>query len=321
KYTSGSPSLFTAYAYYPSTTNTNNNTDGIFYSSIRWGYGTHSELALDQDWASVGTHEVGHWINLRHTFENGCSFPGDYVDDTPPTTGGTIELAGCLNNDQSCSVSTNGENYMDYNHDCKKMFTQGQVDRMTAALSLPSRIMLWSQSNLQATGCALPPVSFVGLNATYCTTDTVVTLTGTPAGGTFSGTGITGNQFDPSGAGIGSHTITYSFTYPGGNTDSISLSVDVSVCTGIKEGHIISGLQVFPNPNSGLFMIEFNRTEIVNTELKITDILGQVVYRENLTHSSGKYKKQISLNKYRAGVYCLQLVTEQGVLTKKVIIE
>jgi len=63
KYTSGAPSAFTAYAYYPSTSNTNN-TDGIFYSSIRWGYGDHSELEEGDDWASVCTHEAGHWLNL-----------------------------------------------------------------------------------------------------------------------------------------------------------------------------------------------------------------------------------------------------------------
>ena len=159
KYTGGAPSLFTAYAYYPSTSGSNNDQGGIFYSSIRWGYGSHSELSPGQDWASVGTHELGHWLNLRHTFENGCFFPGDYVDDTPPTEGGAIQLSGCNNNDSTCSVSSNGENYMDYNHDCKKMFTQGQVDRMTAALSLPSRITLWSPSNLTATGCAPPTVS------------------------------------------------------------------------------------------------------------------------------------------------------------------
>lgn len=124
KYTGGVPSLFTAYAYFPSTSGANSNTGGIFYSSIRWGYGSHSELSPGQDWASVGTHEAGHWLNLHHTFNNGCNSPGDYVNDTPPTLGGAIELSGCTNNDLSCSVSSNGENYMDYNHDCKKMFTQ-----------------------------------------------------------------------------------------------------------------------------------------------------------------------------------------------------
>ena len=161
KYTGGAPSLFTAYAYYPSTSGSNNNSGGIFYSSIRWGYGTHSELDPGQEWASVGTHEMGHWLNLRHTFENGCNVPGDFVDDTPYTTGSGIELMGCNNNDFSCAEATNGENYMDYNHDCKKMFTQGQVDRMTAALNLPSRFTLWSEENLIETGCS-EPISSTG---------------------------------------------------------------------------------------------------------------------------------------------------------------
>ena len=172
KYTNGGPSLFTAFAYYPSTFNSDINQDGIFYSSIRWGYGTHSELAPGQEWASVVTHEVGHWLDLRHTFENGCSFIGDFVDDTPPTTGGTIELSGCNNYDFSCGVHTNGENYMDYNHDCKKMFTQGQVDRMLAALHLPSRAPLWSEANLIATGCK--PAPSVGIEETKGRFNTLV---------------------------------------------------------------------------------------------------------------------------------------------------
>jgi len=159
KYVFGEPSNFTAYAFLPSLTNTQANRDGVFYSSIRWGYGEHSELTDGQDWASVATHEVGHWLNLQHTFRDGCDAQNDFVDDTPPTLGGTIELSGCNNNDFSCGVATNGSNFMDYNHDCKKMFTQGQVDRMLAALHLPSRIKLWSPENLAETGCAPTPTN------------------------------------------------------------------------------------------------------------------------------------------------------------------
>lgn len=152
KYTKGAPSQTTAYAFYPSITNTENNGDGIIYSSVRWGYGNQSELEEDDDWASIITHEVGHWLNLFHIFHNGCSESGDFVDDTPPAISSGIQLSGCDNNDFSCGEPTNGENFMDYNHRCKKMFTRGQVERMTAALYLPSRINLWSEPNLIETG-------------------------------------------------------------------------------------------------------------------------------------------------------------------------
>jgi len=59
--------------------------------------------------------------------------------------------------------------------------------------------------NLQTT-----PVSFTGLSAVYCSNALPATLTGIPAGGLFIGPGISGNIFDPSAAGAGTHTIKYS---------------------------------------------------------------------------------------------------------------
>jgi gliding motility-associated-like protein len=54
-----------------------------------------------------------------------------------------------------------------------------------------------------------------------------ITLTGNPSGGTFSGTGITGNQFDPTALDTGSYTIIYTFTDSNscGSSDTIILKV------------------------------------------------------------------------------------------------
>ena len=58
-----------------------------------------------------------------------------------------------------------------------------------------------------------PVISFSGLDSMYCIDDAPAVLTGVPAGGTFTGTGIVaGNTFDPSDAGVGGpYTITYTF--------------------------------------------------------------------------------------------------------------
>src|SRR5690554_2304309 len=72
-----------------------------------------------------------------------------------------------------------------------------------------------------------PDASFTGLNATYCENGLSTTLTPAVPGGLFSGPGISGNTFDPSVAGNGSHTITYQLTV-GGCTSTSTQNVDVS---------------------------------------------------------------------------------------------
>ncbi|MCB9190679.1 MAG: HYR domain-containing protein [Flavobacteriales bacterium] len=75
----------------------------------------------------------------------------------------------------------------------------------------------------------LPTVSFSGLAASYCIDQTTpVPLTGSPAGGTFSGLGISGNSFVPSVAGVGTIFITYTYTDGNGCTNSETQTVDVN---------------------------------------------------------------------------------------------
>ncbi len=59
---------------------------------------------------------------------------------------------------------------------------------------------------------ATTAVTYTGLDTVYCENDMASTLVGAPVGGIFSGTGIVGNDFDPAVAGMGVHTITYTFT-------------------------------------------------------------------------------------------------------------
>src|SRR5206468_47139 len=76
---------------------------------------------------------------------------------------------------------------------------------------------------------ALPIVNFSGLPASICVNAGAVTLTGSPVGGTFSGTGITDNTFTPSTAGVGGpYTITYSYTDGNGCSNSTIKTVTVN---------------------------------------------------------------------------------------------
>lgn len=73
----------------------------------------------------------------------------------------------------------------------------------------------------------LPTVSFSGLSNFYCLNASPSTLVGNPGGGVFSGSGIVNDQFIPSLADTGSHTVLYTFTSIAGCTNSASLNTSV----------------------------------------------------------------------------------------------
>ncbi|WP_191858612.1 zinc metalloprotease [Hanstruepera ponticola] len=79
----------------------------------------------------TGTHEVGHWLNLRHIWGDGNCRRDDFVADTPtsdaPNYGcPSYPTVNCRSNDMTM-------NYMDYVYDdCMYMFTNGQNTRMRA---------------------------------------------------------------------------------------------------------------------------------------------------------------------------------------------
>ncbi len=87
----------------------------------------------------TATHEVGHWLNLRHIWGD-ATCGNDLVADTPTQESDNGACPTFPHRPNSCSTTNaNGDmfsNYMDYvNDNCMNIFTAGQVTRMRAALN------------------------------------------------------------------------------------------------------------------------------------------------------------------------------------------
>ena len=162
----------------------------------------------------------------------------------------------------------------------------------------------------------LPSVSFALTNSLVCVSDPAIILNGTPSGGLFSGTGVTGNTFDPSVAGAGTYTIMYSYTDGNSCSNSDNKTITVDLCTGIKELSS-NTFAIYPNPTNSTFNIDFNTTITNAIEIEIFDAIGKLV----LTQTTFNNHNVISLDHFAKGIYNVRLKSNGSYSTIRVIKE
>ena len=126
------PGDYLGYAYYPDSFDESDTRHGVvvLHSSFPGGSATNYNLG------DTGTHEVGHYLGLAHTFEGGCTEPGDFVADTAPEASPAF---GCPVGRDTCAGGGVDPifNFMDYTDDaCMNTFTSGQDVRMKEITAL-----------------------------------------------------------------------------------------------------------------------------------------------------------------------------------------
>lgn len=233
------------FATFPEELATSPNLDGVV---IRYeAFGTKGTAGAGEFESNTGgrtgTHEVGHWLNLRHIWgDDKCG--DDFVSDTEQAEEANY---GCptfpYKPSNSCGTGSNGEmfmNYMDYVDDkCMNMFTIGQSQRMTAALTGPRAGLLTSK------GCQTP------------------------------------------------------------------LSVE--------HNDIANDINVYPNPNNGMFTIHMSEATPKDIILKVQNVFGNVV-KEIRTNSNTTIQVN-AINEFQPGTYFVRIDSgDNSIITKKIFI-
>jgi len=136
---------------------------------------------------------------------------------------------------------------------------------------------------------------------------------GLPEGGEYSGPGVTDGMFDPEAAGLGTHTITYTYVSDDGCENSAEETLYVDACTGIDE-ITEDAVQVYPNPANDIVHIS---SESNMVSVSIYNYTGQLMESLKLNESS----YQINTSSFPTGVYSIKIETEDNIITKQLIIK
>jgi hypothetical protein len=222
-----------------------------------------------------------------------------------PTNGGTTPAYQWKVN--GGNVGTNSPTYT------TSILTNGQI--VTCVLTSNAPCMITPTATSNAITMTINPIP-----ATPTITRVGLQLTSSSA---------TGNQWYLNGSPIpGATNQVYNVTQNGSYTvivtingcPSLPSAPVVIIDVGIYAYNNTYGLTIYPNPNEGIFKVNFKVGTKTNFKIEISDVLGNIVYTENLLDFSGDYTKNINLSAFGKGVYTLGLINAKNKTYKKVIV-
>ncbi|QQS31222.1 MAG: PDZ domain-containing protein [Sphingobacteriales bacterium] len=103
--------------------------------------------------------------------------------------------------------------------------------------------------------------------------------------------------------------------------DKIANNSDAKTITNQPEALGINNLSLFPNPNQGQFTLSFDAASNQPTSVRISDLSGREIYREDITNIEGNYTKELDISSNSEGIYFLQIVQGDKILVKKLLLQ
>jgi hypothetical protein len=174
-----------------------------------------------------------------------------------------------------------------------------------------------TSSTVTLTVNALPTVTATAVTSRICISDTLVPLTGTPSGGSWSGLGTSGFNFIPAATGIGTFPITYSFASTAGCTNTSTINIKVEDCGERIRRLIDNGVLVYPNPNNGRFNIRVNSTLYNYLGMKVYNTAGETVWTQYFNSLVYARVVPVNLSRLPNGTYIVKIFYDDGIRTSE----
>ncbi len=167
----------------------------------------------------------------------------------------------------------------------------------------------------------LPTVTLAPFANVSITTPPFTLTGGAPNGGAYSGPGVSGNTFSPAVAGLGTHTITYTYTDLNLCENFADNTITVTEITGISGNSYNGAINVMPNPNNGFFRVTIFIPETTTVDLKVFNSLNELVYESKDVVVNNDYSQDIELKNVARGIYYLQVTGKDLHQVKKIIVQ
>ncbi|MDX1650956.1 MAG: T9SS type A sorting domain-containing protein [Brumimicrobium sp.] len=279
-------------------------------NTYSWNNGVTQGVSFNQNIGTVTYTVIG-------TDANGCE-NADVVDVTVhenPTLNVMQDTAICLGSSITLTANESiGTVSWDNSVQDGVAFTPSTTQTYTVTADNNG---CTTSDNVTVTVNPLPTVT-LGLDQTVCIYDGPVTLQGSPAGGIYSGTGVTANQFDPGTAGLGSHDVTYTYEDNNGCEGSDMMTFTVDQCASLESSALLEQITIMPNPATDyLELVLSGNGELLSASIISAE--GKIIAENSPKLNANSVRFEV--DNIAPGTYFVKVNTSKGQVTKKIIIQ
>ncbi|MBL7921340.1 MAG: T9SS type A sorting domain-containing protein [Bacteroidia bacterium] len=167
---------------------------------------------------------------------------------------------------------------------------------------------------------SLPTINATPNNSVICVGQTVILN----ATGATSYTWMPGNSTGSSVSYTPASTAVYTVTGTGANgcKNMTSVTVNVSICTGINELANISGFSLFPNPTNGILTLKLTTGQALSGSIEVMDASGKIILQSVYNFNDKVNSTEINIERFASGIYFLKFNTsEKTTHTMKIVKE